>query len=271
MAQQGKKMKTVVITGSTRGIGRGLAENFLVRGCKVVISGRQEQAVAEVGAELGGRFGADKVAGRACNITDGNQLQALWDEAVTRFGRVDIWINNAGVSAPRKALADTDEATIMQVVGINLSGILLANRVALRGMNGQGGGQIWNMEGFGSGGQVQPGMSVYGATKRAVNYINKALQKEVKGSGVQVCSLSPGIVITDLLTGDYDTTSAEWEKSKKIFNMLGDKVETVTPYLVDGVLKTNKSGAKVAWLTTGKAFARFMTAGFNKRDLFTEG
>jgi NAD(P)-dependent dehydrogenase (short-subunit alcohol dehydrogenase family) len=263
-------MKTVVITGSTRGIGRGLAENFLQRGCKVMVSGRQAEAVATVVAELAGRFGDDKVAGKACEISDGSQLQGLWDEAVSQFGQVDIWINNAGVSAPRKALADTDEAVIQQVVGINLAGMLLANRVALRGMQGQGAGQIWNMEGFGSGGQVQPGMCVYGSTKRAVNYINKALQKEVKGSGVQVCTLSPGIVVTDLLTGDYDTASPDWEKSKKIFNILGDKVETVTPYLVDGMLKADKNGAKVAWLTTGKAFARFMTAGFNKRDLFTE-
>lgn len=263
-------MKTVVITGSTRGIGRGLAENFLTRGCRVVISGRQPVAVAAAVAELSGRHGADRVGGRACEITEGAQLQALWDEAASRFGRVDIWINNAGVSAPRKALADTDEASIHQVVATNLAGLLLANRVALRGMRAQGGGQIWNMEGFGSGGQVQPGMCVYGATKRAVNYINKALQKELGGTGVQVCTLSPGIVVTDLLVGDYDTGSAEWEKSKKIFNILGDKVETVTPYLVDGILKADRSGAKVAWLTTGKAFARFMTAGFNKRDLFSD-
>lgn len=263
-------MKTVVITGSTRGIGRGLAENFLARDCRVVISGRQAEAVEAVVAELATVHGENRVAGKACDICDGSQLQALWDAAADQFGRVDIWINNAGVSAPRKALADTPEAVIQQVVGINLSGTLMACRVALRGMQGQGGGQIWNMEGFGSGGQVQPGMCVYGSTKCAVNYINKALQKEIKGTGVQVCTLSPGIVVTDLLTGDYDTKSPEWEKSKKIFNILGDKVETVTPFLVDGILKADKSGAKVAWLTTGKAFARFMTAGFNKRDLFTD-
>ena len=77
-------------------------------------------------------------------------------------------------------------------------------------------------------------------------------------------------MVTDLLIGDYDTASAEWQKSKKIFNILGDTVETVTPFLADGILKADKSGAKVAWLTGGKAFLRFMTAGFNKRDLFAE-
>ena len=263
-------MKVVVITGSTRGIGRGLAENFLARGCKVAISGREQGAVDDVVTELAASCGVQSVTGKACEITSTEQLQGLWDEAINRFGKVDIWINNAGVSAPRKALHETDPTAISRVVEVNLAGLLLANRVALIGMREQGSGQIWNMEGFGSGGQVQPGMCVYGATKRAVNYINKALQKEVKDSAVQVCTLSPGIVVTDLLVGDYDRSSAEWQKSKKIFNILGDKVETVTPYLVDGILKADKSGAKVAWLTGGKAFARFMTAGFNKRDLFSD-
>jgi NAD(P)-dependent dehydrogenase (short-subunit alcohol dehydrogenase family) len=263
-------MKTVVVTGSTRGIGRGLVENFLQRGCSAVVSGRSQGDVDAVVAELGSRYGAEKVAGFACEITDADQLQSLWDRAAGHFGSVDIWVNNAGVSIPRRNLVDADAADIQGIVAVNLTGALLANRAALQGMTAQGHGQIWNMEGFGSGNQVQPGMCSYGATKRAVNYINKALQKEVAGTGVQVCTLSPGIVVTDLLIGDYDTTSPEWQKSKKIFNILGDKVETVTPYLVDGILKANKSGAKVAWLTGGKAFARFMTAGFKKRDLFAD-
>ncbi|MCB1702508.1 MAG: SDR family NAD(P)-dependent oxidoreductase [Pseudomonadales bacterium] len=263
-------MKTVVITGSTRGIGRGLAENFLSRGCKVMISGRQPAAVDAVVAELAAQHDSARVAGKACEITDVEQLQALWDEAASRFGRVDVWINNAGISAPRKPLWETDPAILSRIVEVNLGGVLLANRVALAGMQAQGGGQVWNMEGFGSGGQMQPGMCAYGATKRAVNYINESLQKEVKGTPVQVCTLSPGIVVTELLTGDYDLSSPEWEKSKKIFNILGDKVETVTPFLVDGILKADKSGAKVAWLTTGKAFRRFMGAAFNKRDLFSD-
>lgn len=261
-------MKTVVVTGSTRGIGRGLAEQFLQRQCNVVISGRQQEAVDAVVAELEAAGDADRLLGVACEITDAGQLQKLWDRAVERFGSVDVWVNNAGMSIPRKHLSESDPGLLEAIVSVNLTGLLLANRVALKGMQTQGRGQIWNMEGFGSGNQVQPGMCAYGATKRAVNYINKALQKEIAGTAVQVCTLSPGIVVTDLLVGDYDTASPEWEKSKKIFNILGDTVETVTPFLVDGILKTDKTGAKVAWLTGGKAFARFMTAGFNKRDLF---
>lgn len=263
-------MKTVVITGSTRGIGRGLAEQFLARGCNVVVSGRSEAASMAAAAELSAPYGEGRAIGVGCEITDSSQLQVLWDKAAEAFGRVDIWINNAGISLPRLGLAETEPADIERIVAVNLTGMVLANRVAVRGMLAQGSGQIWNMEGFGSGDQMQPGMAPYGSTKRAVTYLTKSLHKELKGTDLQICALSPGIVITELLIGDYDTSSPDWQKSKKIFNILGDKVETVTPFLVDGMLKTNKSGARVAWLTGGKAFGRFMTAAFKKRDLFAD-
>lgn len=262
-------MKTVVITGSTRGIGRGLADAFLERGCQVVISARSDEAVAQAVAELTQKH-PGRVAGRACDVTQAAQLEGLWQAACEAFGSVDVWINNAGISLPREPLHQADPAGIQRIVSTNLTGALLANRVAIAGMLAQGGGQVWTMEGFGSNGQTQPGMTAYGATKRAVNYMLKSLQKELKGTPVQVCTLSPGIVVTDLLIGDYDTSSEEWAKARKIFNILGDTVDTVCPWLADQVLASNKPGAKVAWLTTGKAFARFLGAGFRKRELFAD-
>jgi len=260
-------MKTLVITGSTRGIGRGLAENFLKLGCQVVISGRKQTAVDQAVAQLQ-PLGA--VSGLACDISNSGELQALWDHASEKYGGVDVWINNAGMSIKKQSLDQQSVDDIQNIVATNLTGMLLACRVAMIGMKKQGHGQIWNMEGFGSNGAVQPGMASYGATKRAVNYLNKALRKDVAGSGVQICTLSPGIVVTDLLIGDYDTTTPEWQKSKRIFNILGDTVDTVTPWLAKKVLASGKDGSTVAWLTNGKAFYRFLTAGFNKRDLFTD-
>lgn len=261
-------MKNIVVTGSTRGIGRGLAIEFLKRGCRVMITGRQQPQVDALVAELSGEFDAENIAGTACEVTAPESLQGLWDFTSERFGTVDVWINNAGVSILRQRLSETPSSDLHRIVDTNFAGLLYATKIAIQGMSQQGHGQIWNMEGFGSGGQTASGMAAYGATKRAVNYLTKALQKEVKDSSVQVCSLSPGIVVTDLLTGDYDLASEEWRKAKKILNILGDKVETVTPYLAEQVLSTNKSGATVAWLTGRKAFFRFLTAGFNKRDLF---
>jgi NAD(P)-dependent dehydrogenase (short-subunit alcohol dehydrogenase family) len=170
-------MKTVVITGSTRGIGRGLAENFLKSGCNVVISGRSLGTVETVRDELAAEYGADSVSGTACEITSVSDLQALWDHGVAAFGRIDVWVNNAGMSIERADLKDQSAQDISAIVNANLGGLLLANHVVLGGMQKQGDGQIWNMEGFGSGGEKAAGMMAYGATKAAVGYLNKALQK----------------------------------------------------------------------------------------------
>ncbi|MEL7208151.1 MAG: SDR family oxidoreductase [Actinomycetota bacterium] len=258
----------VVVTGSTRGIGRGLANEFAARGCRVMVSGRSADTVDAAVAEIAESAGAENVAGQAADVTDAESLQGLWDAAVERWGEVDIWINNAGVSIMRKPLWEQDPDAIAGVIDTNVTGALLGSRVALAGMLDQGHGAVWNMEGFGSGNEAQPGMSAYGSSKRAVRYLTRALQKDIAGTGVQANSLSPGIVVTDLLVADYDHTSEEWARAKKIFNILGDKVETVTPWLAERVLASDKTGQRVAWLTRRKAFARFSTAAFRKRDLF---
>jgi NAD(P)-dependent dehydrogenase (short-subunit alcohol dehydrogenase family) len=222
-----------------------------------------QKTVAALSARHPGR-----VVGAACDVTDTAQLEALWQAAATAFGRVDVWINNAGVSIRRVPLHQADPRDLEAVVYTNLTGMLLACRVAIAAMLKQGGGQVWNMEGFGSNGMTQPGIIPYGSTKRAVQYLTAALQKELKGTPVHACTLSPGIVVTDLLVGDYDRSSADWERVKRIFNILGDTVDTVTPFLADGVLAADRPGARVAWLTGGKVAWRFLTAGFSRRDLF---
>lgn len=262
--------KSIVVTGSTRGIGRGLAENFLKLGAKVTVSGRSAADVKALVKELAFIHGKENVAGAACDITDAKQLAGLWSAATKAFGSVDVWINNAGISIDRKPVWELPAEDVMKIVDINLGGALLSARQALIGMTGQGHGQVWLMEGFGSDGMSGAGMVSYGATKRGVNYLTKALRKDAKDTGVHICALSPGIVVTDLLIGDYDLSSDEWKKTKKIMNILADHVETVTPWLAQNVLKTDKDGARVAWLTKGKAFKRFAGAAFNKRDLFAD-
>ena len=269
-SSESKPMKNVLITGSTRGIGRGLATEFARRHCKVFVTGRSKDAVDEVVAELGAEFGSDNIGGCALEISSHDSVQQCWDTAAAQFGTIDVWINNAGMSIDRKPLWEHEAERLQAIANTNLTGMLFTNKVAISQMLKQGSGQVWNMEGFGSDGRAQPGMTSYGATKRAVNYLNKSLKKEVEGTSVQVCTLSPGIVVTELLTGDYDTSSEEWQKTKKVLNILADTVETVTPYLAEGVLAADKNGAKVAWLTNGKAFKRFMTAAFNKRDVFAD-
>lgn len=262
--------RIAVVTGGTRGIGLGLARELLERGHQVAICGRSAESVEAGIAQL--RAGLDdpgRVTGVATDVSDRAAVQALWNHAIATFGRVDIWINNAGLSAPRGPLAEQPVDLVDAVVQTNLIGAFNGSAIAQAGMGTQpGGGWIWNMEGFGSRGEHQPGMATYGASKRAVQYLTEALVRDAKGSPVKIGSLSPGIVATDLLVGDYAGHPEEFEKVKKIFNILGDRVETVTPWLVEQVLAASKSGVRVAWLTKPKAMGRFMSAGFRKRDIF---
>jgi NAD(P)-dependent dehydrogenase (short-subunit alcohol dehydrogenase family) len=261
-------MKTVVVTGSTRGIGYGLAHEFLARGHQVVVSGRSHESVDKAVAALAKTHGKDRILGQPCDVSQFDQVQALWDAAAKRFGGVDIWINNAGLSNPMHKFWDQDPAAIQSLVNTNLVGVMYGSKVAIAGMLKQGSGQLYNMDGFGSKGEQRLGLLLYGSSKYAVHYLTKGLIAETKDTPVQVSWLSPGIVITDLLMDGYVGTDQDLSRAQKVFNILGDKVETVTPYLVEQILANQKAGAYIAWLTTPKVIFRFMTAAFNKRNLF---
>ncbi|MER5319020.1 SDR family oxidoreductase [Streptosporangium roseum] len=250
----------VVVTGGTRGLGLGLVREFLDRGHQVAFCGSRPESVDGALATLE----AGRVCGVAADVTDRAQVQALWDTAVDRFGKIDVWINNAGVSHSRKPLWELPAAEAATVVGVNLTGVLNGSAVALAGMAEQGHGHVWNMEGLGSDGRAVPGLSVYGATKRALTYLTRALAKEVP-DGVSVGLLSPGMVVTDLLVHDY--SPEELARASRIFNILADRVGTVAPWLAGRALSQTRNGAHVRWLTRRKVFARFAAAPFGKRQV----
>ncbi|MCL4871172.1 MAG: SDR family oxidoreductase [Anaerolineae bacterium] len=263
-------MQTIVITGSTRGIGLGLAEAFLARGCQVMLNGRTPASVAQARSQLTQKYPAQQLDGLAGDVTDLAAMEQLWAAAAARFGHIHIWINNAGVGHPLLPVWELPPEKIKQVIEIDLLGAIYGARVAIRGMLHQGGGHLYNMEGFGSNGRSRPGLSVYGSSKRALRFLTESLVKETKGTPVKVSALSPGIVITDFLSEQYADDPAGFIEGKRIFNILGDKVETVTPWLADKVLGNNKSGASFTWLTPGMVLWRFATARLRPRDLFSE-
>ncbi len=258
--------KSIVITGSTRGIGLGLANELLKRGCNVTISGRTQLSVDKALASLAEQYGLERLYGLPCDVSDHSQLSNLWHKAHERFGSIDIWINNAGVGIIRKALWEQDTDAVRDLINTNLLGVVYGSQVALKGMIKQGGGAIYNMEGFGSNGMTSAGMAAYGASKSAVTYLTRSLQKDSKEQNILVGLLSPGVVDTELLRGDYDDP-AKWDKAKRTLNILGDKVETVTPYLADKILANTKAGARISWLTPSKVALRFATARIKPRKI----
>lgn len=260
-------MKTiVVITGSTKGIGYGLAEEFLKRGNNVIVSGRKQDRLDNAVATLSAKY--KNVAGCLCDVTKFEDHEKLFAFAKEKFGRVDIWINNAGISLPRYMLWEQPKDNHDNIIAANLTSAIYGSQVAIKGMLAQGGGYVFNMEGHGSNGRIIPGMTVYGATKSGLTYFTKSLAAETKDTSVKVCLLSPGIVATDLLMVDYQDTPEKFEAVKRQLNILADKVETVTPFLVEEMLKEPKNGSQIAWLTAGKVLFRFATARFIKRKIF---
>jgi NAD(P)-dependent dehydrogenase (short-subunit alcohol dehydrogenase family) len=264
----------VVITGGARGIGYGLAKAFLARGASVVISGRAlatvDAAVAALEADSRAKGDAagnkGKILGAACDVRDYDSVRRLWDFSEGAFGKVDIWINNAGLGQPQTDIEGLDTSLIKDIFATNCAGALFGSKVALMGMKKRGSGAIYNMEGLGSKGGLIRGMTAYGASKRALAYITDSLAKEAAGTGLIVGALMPGMTVTDLITKEYEGKPEEWAKVRKIFDILSDTVDTIAPWLVDRMLKNRRNGARIVWLTGGKAAWRFLSSPFVKRS-----
>lgn len=261
--------KVVVITGSTRGIGLGLAEAFLAAGCRVVISGRSSERVEAALAGLVEKARDTALLGQACDVSQYEQVQALWEKAMAHFGRVDIWINNAGLSndaAPYWQLAPEAYRTVVMT---NILGAMHGARVALAGMLQQGFGAIYNMEGMGSDGRKHPGLTPYGASKYALRYLSDALALEARGTPVLVGALRPGMVVTELLQRPASMSEAEWQRARRVFNLLADRIENVAPWLARQMLANRSNGGRFKYLTTGRLLSRILRMPFQKRTLYT--
>ena len=261
--------KHIVITGSTRGIGLGLARAFLSMGHYVSISGRHRDSVNAVSQKLQREFGAGKVAGFVVDVTVPRSIDQLWLKA-SLWKPVDIWVNNAGIGQSNNLFYHIRQEEIEDVVKTNLLGVMNGSRVAYLHMKQQGHGAIYNMEGLGSDGRMMEGMTLYGTTKRALRYFTGSFAQEIEKTGIIVGALSPGMVITDLLLDSVKKAPEEHRRSIKIFNTLADKVETVAPFLAQRILMNSKNNVRIVWLTSWKIFIRFLSSVFRKRVMIYE-
>lgn len=263
-------MKHVIITGSTRGIGFGLTRAFLENGCAVTISGREQTNVEDAINTLRGQFPKSDIFGLACDVQYLDQVQALWDAASERLGDVGIWINNAGISGPEAMVWNLAGEDAAAVISTNILGTVYGCQIAIQGMLKQGHGAIYNMEGMGSDGRMHAGLTTYGTSKYAVSYFTRALAKELSDEPIIIGSLRPGMVVTEFLTDQYRDRPEEFENVKRIFNIIAERVETVTPWLVERMLANTKSGVVMSFSNRWKLMWRFMSAPFSKRELFED-
>lgn len=256
----------VLITGSTRGIGLGLAKEFLRERHDVIINGRNKEKLDTTINELKLLFPNRKILGFTCDVSDYNSVLEMCDFAYENLGHINIWINNAGIDQNREFVWEHDINKMHKIIDVNIKGLVNGTRVASEKMR-ENGGYIYNMEGFGSDGAMTEKMSLYGMTKRAISYYTASASREVEGSNVKIGVLSPGMVLTEFMLESLPKEEDARAKYVKVYHILGDTVETVTNYLVKKILENEDNGAKIMWLTKKKAAGRFFMQIFKKRKL----
>jgi short-subunit dehydrogenase len=194
--KEAMRNKVVVITGSTRGFGYCVAEAMLKAGATVIISGRTEAALEEASKSLSS---LGPLAGRLCDVREEQQVYALARQVVEQFGRIDVWINNAGYSASAGLMLETPPAQAIDMFLANDMGTLYGSQAALHFMLARREGTLVNMYGHGSSLKPASPTGLYGATKAWLTSFTRSLAKEVKGSGVKILGFSPGMMMTDML------------------------------------------------------------------------
>jgi NAD(P)-dependent dehydrogenase (short-subunit alcohol dehydrogenase family) len=261
-------MKTVVITGSTRGIGFAMVQSFLKQGCRVVISGRKKASVQEAVKQLSKKFGNDGVDGKPCDVTSYDALQKLWDFSIEKFGEIDIWINNAGISNSLNMLQDILADEIQRVVETNVLGEMYGSKMALSGFIQQGHGALYNMEGMGAKkGMKVDGLSIYGSTKAGLRYFNDAIIKENKHESIIIGALLPGMMLTDMVMNQYEGKPEEWQKVSGILSAISGDVDEVADWLTEKMLTNKKNGVRLEYSNMFKILIRMIKYQFGRKSL----
>lgn len=265
-------MKTVVITGSARGFGYAMIELFYKNNFNVVVTDINENELDKAVNKLAMIESDGEILSFNVDVTKSSDIDVVIQETVLEFGGIDIWINNAGVNQPNKPIWELDEEVINRLIDIDIKAVVNSTRLVINQMNKQGYGAIYNVEGHGSNDATITGLSIYGMSKRAVTYFTDALIHETKEKNINITigKITPGIMITNFIStslGDGKKIILD-DKTKKIYNILGDYPETIAKFMVSKIIKNKKKYPKFVFLSNRRAAWRFMTSGFNKKNYF---
>jgi len=227
--------KVVLITGATSGIGEATARAFAKQGAKVFFCGRRENLGQNVEAEI-------KVAGGEAtymktDVRQAEQVKAFVDACVTKYGRLDVAFNNAGVDFPPNAIADTPISEFDDLMNTNARGVFLGMKYEIPHMLKAGRGAIINMASIG-GARAFPRIVGYGASKAAVIHMTKMAAQEY--GKLRINAVLPGAIDTAML----DRVERDWKVTKE---------QLVQPYPIKRVGQPEEVAAMVLWLASDDA------------------
>ena len=203
--------KVALVTGGTRGIGRGIAEAFAAAGATVVVNARKPDELAETVTALSAISGVGGVTSVQGSAADSDVITAMVEHCVTTHGRLDVLVNNAATNPQFGPLIEADMRTVAKVWDVNLVGPLRLMQEAWRGWMSDHGGVMLNVVSVGG---LRPGpfIGAYNVGKAALTHMTKQLAMEL-APGVRVNAIAPGLVKTDF-------ARALWEPNEDASNRM---------------------------------------------------
>jgi len=196
--------RVVLVTGSTKGIGRAMAEGCARAGATVVVSSRKQELCDQVAAEIAEVTGQTAI-GVACHVGDWDSIPGIVESIIARTGRIDVLVNNAGISPSRLSVAEMTLELWRKIFSVNLEGPLRMAQCIAPHMRDNGGGSIINIATMAaySGGS---GVNAYGASKAALVNLTKSMAQEWAPWKVRVNVLSPGPFMSEMVEGAARTS-----------------------------------------------------------------
>jgi len=259
------KDKVAVITGGSRGLGLAIAQTYARAGAKVVIASRTSHAVDLAVDSL--RASGYQATGLACDVADMAQVEALAQHAIQTFGRMDIWVNNAGLSAPYGPTVHIPRRDFITVINTNIIGTYNGSIVAMRHFLAQKSGKLINLLGRGDKGSIAL-QNAYSSSKVWVRNFTKTLANEYRNSGVDIFGFNPGLVRTEMLSNVHAVVGYEEQMNPLRFvamlwgndaDVPAEKALWLASPATDG-----KNGTMVTVLTKRMMISRLIALPFRK-------
>jgi len=248
--------KVAVITGAGSGIGRALAARLAAEGCRLALSDVNETGLAETVDSL--NLPDDRVISHRLDVSDRQAVEQHAADIMAAYGQVDIVINNAGIAS--KGYIDTiDYATIERVININMWGVLYGSKAFLPHLKQRPEAALVNISSI-NGMVPFPGNGPYNISKYAVLGLNETLMLELKGTPVQVLSVHPGGIQTNIANNALNMT----ESSKKEFNSL---LMTTAPRAAEVIVEAIKAGKSQVFIGKDAKFMQLLKRTWPKAAL----
>jgi NADP-dependent 3-hydroxy acid dehydrogenase YdfG len=223
--------KVIVITGASSGLGEATARHLAGRGARLVLGARRLDRLEKLAADIAASGG--EALAVATDVTKRADVENLIRAAQSRFGRVDVLVNNAGIM-PLAAMSKLKVDEWDRMIDVNIKGVLYGIAAALPGMRANQSGHIINLSSV-AGLRVSAGVgTVYSATKFAVKAISEGLRAEVGGEGIRVTTLYPGAIASELVDGSSDAEATAAMKAFYAANEIpADSVARAVAYAIE--------------------------------------